>query len=433
MLLALVFSPDLDYLYGLYREGIKLDLSVTREFAELMGNPQNNFRSFHIAGSNGKGSTSAYIYNILMEKEHTGLYTSPHLIKFNERIIAGREPISDEEIIKFIQGNRNLIEELSAKDRNPTFFEASTIMAFKHFADKKVKYASIEVGLGGRLDSTNIIEPEVSVITQVGYEHADKLGCSLTSIAGEKGGIIKPGKPVILGDTKREVIETVRSIAESRNSPFIHSPSVCRITELEQNIYGSRFNLATPTSEYKIETPMVGRFQPGNICTAILAIENSDVESFSENEIEKGISRTRWPGRMDIIRKDPLVMVDGAHNPPAANALRISMEALKVKPPTLLLGMLSDKDAFSFLRIMQKVSDRVIFTTPDEPTRAIPAGSLAKMADGIFKDPLVIDNPLEAYEKAIATSDFVLVAGSLYLIGAIMEHEKAPVMPYAAD
>lgn len=428
-----MFSPDLKFLYGLYREGIKLDLSATMEFAQSMGNPQNNFRSFHIAGTNGKGSTAAYIYNILMEKDNTGLYTSPHLIKFNERIIAGREQITDEEIIRFIQGNKPLIEELSTKNRNPTFFEASTIMAFQHFADKNVKYASIEVGLGGRLDSTNIIEPEVSVITQVGYEHADKLGCSLTSIAGEKAGIVKPGRPVVLGDTKREVIETVRKFAESRNSSFIHSPSVCRITELEQDIRGSRFNLSTPTGEYRIDTSMVGRFQPGNICTAILAVESSKVDTFSEKDIERGISRTRWPGRMDIIRKDPVVMVDGAHNPPAANALRVSMEELKVKSPTLLLGMLSDKDAFSFLRIMQKVSDRVIFTTPDEPTRAIPAETLAKMAEGIFKDPLVIDNPLEAYEKAIATSDFVLVAGSLYLIGAIMEHEKAPVMPYAAD
>lgn len=428
-----MLSPELRYLYGLYREGIKLDLSATREFAELMGNPQNNFRSFHVAGTNGKGSTSAYIYNILMEKESTGLYTSPHLMRFNERIIAGREPISDEEITGFIRENMPLIEKLAANNRNPTFFEATTVLAFKHFSDKKVKYASMEVGLGGRLDSTNIIEPEVSVITQVGYEHADKLGCSLTSIAGEKAGIVKAGRPVILGDSKKEVVDTVRRIAESRNSPFIHSPSVCRITEFEQDLQGSRFNLATPANEYRINTAMVGRFQPGNICTVVLAMENSNADSIGVREIERGISRTRWSGRMDIIRRDPIVMVDGAHNPPAANALRISMEELKIERPTLLLGMLSDKDAFSFLRIIRKISDRAVFTTPDEPLRAIPAAKLAKMADGIFKDPLIIDNPVEAYEKAVEKSDFVLVAGSLYLAGAIMEHEGASVMPYATD
>ena len=428
-----MFSPDLKYLYGLYREGIKLDLSATREFAGLMGNPQNNFRSFHIAGTNGKGSTSAYIYNILMEKERTGLYTSPHLIRFNERILAMREPITDDEVIRFIQENRPLIERLAASNRNPTFFEATTVMAFKHFSDKKVRYASIEVGLGGRLDSTNILEPEVSVITQVGYEHADKLGCSLTSIAGEKAGIVKPGRPVILGDTKREVVDTVRRISEARNSKFMHAPSSCSITDLEQDINGSRFTLKTPDNEYRINTAMVGRFQPGNISTAVLALENSEVDSIGARDIENGISKTRWPGRMDVIRRDPIVMVDGAHNPPAANALRISMEELKVRSPTLLLGMLSDKDAFSFLRIMRKISGRVIFTTPDEPLRAIPAKRLAQMADGIFKDPEVVDNPVEAYEKALEKSDFVLVAGSLYLVGAIMQHEKASVMPYAAD
>lgn len=428
-----MLSPDLKYLYGLYREGIKLDLSATREFASLLGNPQKDFRSFHVAGTNGKGSTAAYIYNILMEKEKAGLYTSPHLIRFNERIIAGREPITDDEIIGFIQKNQPLIEELAVKNRNPTFFEAATVLAFKHFSDMKVKYASIEVGLGGRLDSTNIIEPEVSVITQVGYEHADKLGCSLTSISGEKAGIVKAGHPVILGDTKREVVDTVRRIAESRNSDFIHAPSVSIITDLEQGLNGSRFTLITPSREYKIKTSMVGRFQPGNISTAVLALENSNVKSIGPSEIERGISRTRWPGRMDIIRRNPVVMVDGAHNPPAANALRISMEELKIQSPTLLLGMLSDKDAFSFLRIMRKISDRAIFTTPDEPVRAISAANLAKMAEGIFKDPLVIDNPGEAYEKALEKSEFVLVAGSLYLVGAIMEHEKAPVMPYAAD
>lgn len=425
-----MLSPEIKYLYGLYREGIKMDLSATRDFSRLLGNPQDSFMSFHVAGTNGKGSTSAYIYNILMERESAGLYTSPHLIRFNERIIAGRGPIGDDEIISFIRENRPIIEELSATNRNPTFFEASTVMAFDYFSRKKLKYASIEVGLGGRLDSTNILDPEVSVITQVGYEHADKLGCSLTSIAGEKAGIVKKGKPVILGDTKREVIDTVRRIAEARGSPFLHAPSVCSITELEQDINGSRFTLSTPANQYRIVTSMIGRFQPGNISTAVLAMENSGVGGMDKGRIEAGIARTRWPGRMDVIRKNPTVMVDGAHNPPAANALRLSMQDMGAEAPTLLLGMLSDKDAYSFLRIMRKISPRAIFTTPDEPARAIPASRLAKMAQGLFEDYEVIDDPLEAYDRAVDKSEFVLVAGSLYLVGAIMEKERAPVMPY---
>lgn len=428
-----MLSHELNYLYGLYREGIKLNLSVTRDFSEFLGSPENNFKSFHVAGTNGKGSASAYIYNILMRKHSTGLYTSPHLISFNERIIANREPITDSEIEEFIRSNREIITRLSAENRNPTFFEATTVMAFQHFASRKVKYASIEVGLGGRLDSTNIITPEVSLITHVGYEHADKLGCSLTSIAGEKAGIVKNGVPVILGDSKKEVVDTVKRIADSRNAPFIHVPSVSEVTNFQQDLNGSSFTLGTPMREYRISTSMIGRFQPSNIASSVLSIENSNAGGITKRDIEEGLKNTRWPGRMDIIHRDPIVMVDGAHNPPAANALRISMEELGVKSPTLLVGMLADKDAHSFMRIMRMISGRAIFTTPNEPSRAISPERLNTISSGIFKDPLLIDDPIEAYEKAVVDSDFILVAGSLYLAGTIMKHLKAPVMPYGGD
>lgn len=425
-----MLSPELKYLYGLYREGIKLNLTVTKDFSSRLGNPENNFKSFHVAGTNGKGSTAAYIYNMLMTKYPTGLYTSPHLVSFNERIIANRDQITDAEMEEFVHNNRDLIADLSRENRNPTFFEATTVMAFKHFETKKVNYASIEVGLGGRLDSTNIITPEVSVITQVGYEHADKLGCSLTAIATEKAGIVKDGIPVVLGDTKKEVVDAVKRVAESRNSEFIHVPSSVTISNFQQGISGSSFTLGTPKREYKIKTSMVGEFQTSNIACSVLALETSQVKGMTKAGIESGIRNTRWPGRMDIVSHDPVVMVDGAHNPPAANALRIALKDLKVKSPTLLLGMLSDKDAFSFLRIMRDISDTAIFTSPDEPSRAIRPEKLHMMSNGIFKNTSVISDPIEAYEKAAETSDFILVAGSLYLAGTIMEHLKASVMPY---
>lgn len=421
---------ELDYLYGLYREGIKLNLSVTSEFSGLLGHPENNFRIFHVAGTNGKGSTSAFLYNILMRKHTAGMYTSPHLVSFHERIIANRDPITDREIIEFVSRNRDLIEKLSQVNRNPTFFEATTVMAFEHFARKKLEYASVEVGLGGRLDSTNIVTPEVSVITQVGYEHADKLGCSLTSISGEKAGIVKKDIPVVLGDSKKEVVETVRRIAESRNSQFIHAPSVTEISDFESNLGGSKFLLGTPEREYKIEVKMLGGYQANNAACSVLAIENSQSKARTRTDIEQGIKNTRWPGRMDIIRKDPTVLVDGAHNPPAANALRISLRELGIKEPTLLLGMLSDKDAFSFLRIMREISGKAIFTSPDEPSRALSPQRLNSISAGTFKDPVMISDPIEAYEQALSDSDFIVVAGSLYLAGTIMAHEKAPVMPY---
>lgn len=424
-------EPELNYLYGLYRHGIKLNLSVTKEFSRLLGQPEDSFGTFHIAGTNGKGSTSSFIYNILMEKHSTGLYTSPHLVSFHERIIANRDPISDHDLVDFVKENRGIIEKLALENRNPTFFEATTVMAFDYFAKKNVEYASIEVGLGGRLDSTNIITPEVSVITHIGYEHSDKLGCSLTSISGEKAGIIKEGIPVVLGDGKKEVVETVRKIAALRNSDFIHVPELTEISDLESDLNGTRFTLGTPKNEYKINLKMIGGFQASNVACSVLAIENSQSKSNTKADIERGVEKTRWPGRMDIIRKDPHVMVDGAHNPPAANALRISLKELGIKEPTLLIGMLSDKDARSFLRIMREISGKVIFTTPDEPLRAIPASKLETISGGIFTHTEVIEDPIEAYEKAISESEFLVVAGSLYLAGTIMEHAGARVMPFA--
>lgn len=423
-------QQELNYLYGLFRQGIKLDLSMTREFSKLMGNPEKNFKTLHVAGTNGKGSTVSMLYNILMRKHKTGMYTSPHLVNFNERIIANRDPITDDELVEFVRQNKGLIEKLSIENRNPTFFEATTVLAFQHFARKKLDYACVEVGLGGRLDSTNIVSPEVSVITQVGYEHADKLGCSLTSIAGEKAGIIKDGIPVVLGDYKKEVVDTVRRIAQARNSEFVHAPSQIEISDFDSRLEGTRFKLGTPKREYKVDLKMLGEFQPSNVACAVLAIENSKKTSITKTDIEAGIKNSRWPGRMDIIRKDPVVMVDGAHNPQAANALRVSLKELGVKEPTLLLGMLSDKDAFTFLRIMREISGKVIFTAPDEPYRAIPPDKLNAISGGIFKDPKIISDPIQAYEAAKSNSDFVVVAGSLYLAGTVMEYEKAPVMPF---
>lgn len=428
-----MLSQDISFLYGLYREGIKLDLSMTRDFAARLGNPERKFKSIHVAGTNGKGSTSAYIYNILQEKHSAGLYTSPHLVRFNERVIANHEPITDQEISDFVVRNRDLISELSRENRNPTFFEATTVMAFKHFEEKGVEYASVEVGLGGRLDSTNIITPEASVITQVGYEHADKLGCSLTSIAYEKGGIIKQGVPVILADEKPEVVRTISSLAQSRKSRLVRAQKDSVITDLEQGLAGSSFRLSTPGNDYEIKTSIVGRYQPRNIASAVLAIENSGTGDITRGQVESGVRKCRWPGRVDVIRRDPVTIADGAHNPPAANALRLSLADLGIRNPTLVVGMLADKDSFSFLRIMRQISGRVIFTSPDEPMRAIPPGKLQALSSGIFPESSVIEDPIDAYEKAVSDSDSVVVTGSLYLVGTIMEHEKLPVMPYSQD
>ncbi len=416
-------NDNLRFLYGLTRNGIKLGLSVTREFSEHLGNPDRRFKTIHVAGTNGKGSVSAFSYNILRRKYSTGLYTSPHLLSFNERIVVDDSTITDEDIEQFVSKNRAFIEKMNEMGKIPTFFETTTVMGFDYFAKRNVEFGVVEVGLGGRLDSTNIIIPEVSVITQIGYEHFDRLGCSIDSIAAEKGGIIKEGKPVVISETKPEAVRVLRRICDLKNSQYIDVDSNSKILDLESNLNGTSFTLVTDRAEYHIETKLIGQFQARNIAAAVLAVEHSGAEGLSEHDVEHGILSTKWPGRMNIIRKNPIVMVDAAHNPPAANALQISLSKMTPMKPLIIVGMLSDKDQYSYLRVLRRISDRVIFTTPDEPLRAVPAQTLSSIASGIFPHAETIPDPLEAYRRACDISDFILVTGSIYLISAVMDYE----------
>lgn len=420
----------MEYLYALNREGIKLDLSVTKMFSSMIGNPEKDFSAFHVAGTNGKGSITSFIYNVLQQHTPAGMYISPHLVTFNERIMADDSFIEDEQISHFIQQHMPEIENLKLTDRNPTFFEVTTAMAFKYFSDRHVRTASVEVGLGGRLDSTNIVEPEVSIIANIGYDHFDKLGCSLTSIAYEKAGIIKRNVPVILLDDKDEVVKTVSRVADLNDSKLIRVSSVSSVVDLRTWETGMSFVLKTPVDTYEIKTSMIGEFQVRNIAAAVLAIENGKSMSPDRAAIERGISQARWPARMEIIRNNPPVMVDCAHNPPAAHALVSSFKKFTKIKPTLIIGMLEDKDFFSYLRIIHDLSDDLIITTPQDTPRAMPAEELGKVAAQVFKNVKVIADPIEAYEYATANSSYVLVAGSMYLVGYIKMLEKSSIMPF---
>ncbi|GGM77903.1 folylpolyglutamate synthase [Thermogymnomonas acidicola] len=422
-------DENLEFLYGLTREGVKLDLEVMRAFDDMLGNPHRAYRTIHITGSNGKGSVSALLYNIMMQRFPSGLYTSPHLIEFNERILFNDRFIPDEYIVSFIGKYRPVIEELAREKRNPTFFETTTGMAFKYFSDAGARFASIEVGLGGRLDSTNIIEPEVSVITSVGYEHADKLGCSLTSISYEKGGIIKPGRPVVLGDRKAEVVDTVRRISQVRKSRLYLTWRDVKVSDVHLSLQGTSFRAETEGETYDVESPLVGTFQVTNIGTAILAAEASG--QFDRRQIEQGIRETLWPARLQRVRDEPPVVVDCAHNPPAANAL---VQAFRqVSPdtrPVLVVGMLKDKDHFSYISSLRSLSDRIIVTTPYEENRAEDPEHIASLARRIYREVRVIRDAREAYDYALSLGTPVLVTGSIYLVGHVMAWEGVDVRPF---
>jgi dihydrofolate synthase/folylpolyglutamate synthase len=425
-----MIDKELDYLYNLKREGIKLDLTATRDFANHLGNPENKFKVIHIAGTNGKGSIASYVYNILRQKYKTGMYTSPHLLDFNERIIMDLNAIPDSYIIDFVNSNRNYIENLATKYRNPTFFETTTVMAFKYFADNNADYAAIEVGLGGRLDSTNIVTPELSIIAQIGYEHYQRLGCSLTSIAHEKGGIIKTGKPVVLLDDKPEVVAEIKKIADIRNSKLVKISDYCSINDLKFNLDGMSFILQTPLEEYNIHTSNLGLFQIKNISTAVASLETLTEGSPGKNAIEKGIMESRWPSRFEVISREPLVIMDSSHNPPAANALVETFSTFVDKKPVLLIGMLDDKDYFSYMSILRKLSDSVILTTPDEPSRSLSPDSIAAGIGHMFPNIKIIEDPVEAYNFAIQNYDCVLVTGSMYLVGVLKKYLNSSVRPF---
>ena len=421
---------DLEFLYSLKREGVKLDLDIMREFAPRLGNPQNKFKSFHIAGTNAKGSVSSFIYNIFRQRFSTGLYTSPHLVKFNERILVDKDFITDEYMETFMTKYLSVIIDLMKTQRNPTFFETTTLMAFDYFSSKKIEYGSIEVGLGGRLDSTNIINPEVSVICNIGYDHFDRLGCTLESIAYEKGGIIKEGRPVVLSDQKEEVVRTIRRISDLKNSRLFELPDNSIASNVNQGIDGISFELKGMLDNYNIESRMLGSHQVKNIQTAILAAEVSGVDKIGRKEIEKGIREAIWPARMEILSREPFVLVDCAHNPPAARTLVTSYKKIFSEKTAVLLGMLNDKDWYTFAHTISEIADEVVFTRPDEPERSLDPQEFSRYCGSFFKKSVIIEDIKEAYEYVIQHYDRILVTGSIYLVGKIKEFTGSSLYPY---
>jgi dihydrofolate synthase/folylpolyglutamate synthase len=426
-------TMDLEFLYSLKREGVKLDLDIMREFAPRLGNPQNKFKSFHIAGTNAKGSVSSFIYNIFRQRYSTGLYTSPHLVKFNERILVDKDFITNEYMETFMSKYLPVIIDLMKTRRNPTFFETTTLMAFDYFSSKKIEYGSIEVGLGGRLDSTNIINPEVSVICNIGYDHFDRLGCTLESIAYEKGGIIKNGKPVVLSDQKEEVVRTIRRISDLKNSRLFELSENSTASNVNQGIDGISFELEGMLDNYDIESRMLGSHQVKNIQTAILAAEVSGVDKIGRKEIEKGIREAIWPARMEIVSREPFVLVDCAHNPPAARALVTSYKKIFNEKTALLIGMLNDKDWYTFAHTISEIADEVIFTRPDEPERSLDPQEFSRYCGPFFKKSVIIQDIKEAYEYALQHYDRILVTGSIYLVGKIKEFTGSSLYPYIIE
>jgi len=409
-------NSTLKYLYGLERHGIKPGLKRITRLLELLGDPQLKYPVVHVAGTNGKGSTSAMLASVLKEAGFTtGLYTSPHLVKFNERIQVSGKKITGPELSEAVR----IVRKAAAKMPGApiTFFEFTTAMAFVHFSLSKADIAVIETGMGGRFDATNAVEPDVSVITNVNIDHTQYLGNKLAEIAREKAGIIKPGRPVITGERKREALSVIRKKAKECSSSLyvlgkefkVHGkPASLSYSGLELGLKGLRLSLS-------------GAHQAMNAGLALAAIEALRQRGFHipVGAIRSGLRKAAWPGRFETISKRPLVILDGAHNPAGARTLAAALKELSYKRLVLVLGIMADKEIDAILKELLPLCDEAIATAP-RMERSADAGVLADRIRAFGKPAIEARRVKDACEEALSRAgkaDCVCVTGSLFTVG----------------
>ncbi|MFH1335868.1 MAG: folylpolyglutamate synthase/dihydrofolate synthase family protein, partial [Candidatus Zixiibacteriota bacterium] len=344
------YDEVLSYLYNLERFGIKLDLTNITALMSHLGNPHMKFPSIHIAGTNGKGSVAAMMHSIFCEAGYkTALYTSPHLVDFRERIKIGQDIIEKDYIFDFV---RKLREEI---DRNGyTFFEVTTALAFQYFAEKKVDVAIIETGMGGRLDATNLINPLVSIITSIGLEHTEHLGVTIPQIAGEKAGIIKAGVPTITGVSQPEALDVIKSVCAEKDSELNVVQGKSSFSILESSIFGSKFNFSSESDKYEaLELNLAGEHQVLNAAICLNAIQELKHLNWKIDEISirNGLKRVNWRGRLEVFRREPLILLDVAHNPAGIQTLINTLEKFfPEKKIIFIFGVMEDKDHHSMLK-----------------------------------------------------------------------------------
>jgi dihydrofolate synthase / folylpolyglutamate synthase len=442
------YTESVNYLLTLGRElaapsharATKFELTNIRALAARMENPQNKFRSIHIAGTNGKGSTAAMMESILRRAGyHTGLYTSPHLESINERIRIDGIPISDEEFAAAFSRLHALIEQMLGAGQlaaHPTFFECITAMAFDIFARVQVEFAVLEVGLGGRLDSTNLVIPEVSVITQIHFDHESFLGHSIAEIAGEKAGIIKHGIAVVSAADNHDAIRVIRHRAEQMAAPLIEIDSAYRVNapNSTEGFYSAEIVGTTTSSDapaITLKPSLAGRYQLRNAITALAVAQVLAGRGFhvSDSDIAAGIATVSWPGRIERIAERPAVFLDGTHNPSGARELAAFWhDHLADRRIHLVYGSVRDKSVDEIAGLLFPLAASVIVTAPHQP-RALSAEALAEMTRHLAPLMIVMADPRAALERAISGAepeDVVFATGSLYLAGELRKWWNDP-------
>ena len=419
------YKESLSYLESLNVFGSKLGLSRIERLTELLGHPERRYRTVHVTGTNGKGSVSAMTAAILTESGfRTGLYTSPHLTSYTERFVIDGEQASEADFAAAISAAKEAAETMLAEGlEQPTEFEVLTAAAFYYFAEKHVDYAVIEVGLGGLLDSTNVITPEVAVVTNVAMEHADRCGGTLEGVAHHKAGIIKAGVPVVTA-AEGMTLDVVRRKAEEEGADIFVLGEDFAVLPMKQAAGMIEFSselLGIRAAHYALA--LGGAYQRRNAALAVMAAEllAGTHPSITHENIAAALRSAAWPGRFERFTLDgKRIILDGAHNPAGAAALRESLDAAFAdEARVLLIGILEDKDYRSMLKTLLRAGDRVV-VTPPMSFRAGDPENLARAAREITADVEVVENAQAALERALSLTDerhILCAAGSLYLIG----------------
>ncbi|HXR47591.1 MAG TPA: folylpolyglutamate synthase/dihydrofolate synthase family protein [Candidatus Limnocylindrales bacterium] len=402
-----MFYPEaIQFLYDLRLFGAKFGLENTFQLATLAGNPQNRLRFIHVAGTNGKGSTCAMLESIYRAAgRRVGLFTSPHLVSFRERIQVNRRLIGEGDIVRLVEEMRPWFKQFP-DGHHPTFFEVVTVMALKFFAEQNCDLVIWETGLGGRLDATNIVMPLASVITNIQLDHQQWLGDTLGQIAAEKAGIIKPGVPVITATDEPDALAVIEKMAREKNAP---------LTRVRSWEFGVRSS----------ELPLLGEHQKLNAALALATVEVLQNQiRVAEKEICAGLANVIWPGRLQLVTRESgrKILLDGAHNPAGAKALREALETnFPMTKRTLVLGVLQDKDWQHICETLAPLAAQ-IFTVPVFSERSANPNELAEACQKINPSAeIAACNSLgNALDKS-AGDGFVIITGSLYLVGEALE------------
>lgn len=410
-----------------YKKSLKLERM--RSFSARLGDPHKNIGAIHVAGTKGKGSVSSFINSILMEAGYrVGLYTSPHLVSFRERIRINGAPIFEETIARLVERMAPHIEAMEREEEMPTYFETCTMLAFLYFKENNVDFMVLETGMGGRLDSTNIVDPLVSVITPISYDHIKHLGTTIGDIAYEKCGIIKNNSVAVSSSQVPDALAVIKRVVLEKNAKFYLAgkDSFCKkiYSDLDRQI----FSLITRCGEYPyLDIKLLGDFQMGNAATAVLAIEglrHYDI-FIGKGAVSGGLLNARWPGRFEILRKKPLIVVDGAQNGQSAFILKKAVkDNLKYGKLLLILGVMNDKDVENICRELSSIADYVITTKSRSDRAASPEFLRERMLYYKNIDVVTAVSTDEALDKALAAvdkKDAILAAGSLYIVGEVME------------